>query len=129
MIVDSSAIVAILMREPDAERFEIALDTASRAIMSAATYVELVNAIDRKVGSDLLALADDLLSVAKIELVPFTVEQARWARHARLTYGAGRHPANLNFGDCFAYALAKATGEPLLYKGDDFSCTDVTTAA
>ena len=128
MIVDSSAIIAILMREPEAETFEPALDAAPRRAMSLATYVELVNVIDRKVGEDLLATAEELLAIAKIELVPFTLEQARWARHARLTYGTGRHPANLNFGDCFVYALAKETGEPLLYKGNDFIHTDIAAA-
>jgi ribonuclease VapC len=128
MIVDSSAVLAILLREPDAGRFELALDAAPRNAMSTATYVELVNVIDRKVGERQIATAEQLLVVAKIELVPFTAEQAQWARHARLTYGAGRHPASLNFGDCFAYALAKSTGEPLLFKGNDFSQTDVTPA-
>ena len=129
MIVDSSAIIAILMRESDAERFERALDQAPRNAMSAATYVELINVIDRKAGAYLLGNADEFLATAMMELVPFTIEQAQWARHARLTYGAGRHPANLNFGDCFSYALAKATGEPLLFKGDDFNRTDITPAA
>ena len=128
MIVDSSAVLAILLREADAERFELALAAAQRNAMSTATYVELVNVIDRRVGERQIATAEQLLAVAKIELVPFTAEQAQWARHARLTYGAGRHPAGLNFGDCFAYALAKSTGEPLLFKGNDFSKTDVTSA-
>jgi ribonuclease VapC len=128
MIVDTSTIVAILMREPDAVRFELALDSAARSTMSAATYVELVNVVDRKAGAGLLEAADEVLQIAKIEIVPFTLEQARWARHARLTFGVGRHPANLNFGDCFAYALAKSTGEPLLYKGNDFAHTDVAPA-
>jgi ribonuclease VapC len=128
VIVDSSAVIAILMREPDAERFEIALNAAPRSAMSTATYVELVTVIDRKAGADLLDAADELLATAKVELIPFTLQQAQWARHARLTYGTGRHQAKLNFGDCFAYALAKATGEPLLYKGDDFAQTDIAAA-
>jgi ribonuclease VapC len=128
VIVDSSAVIAILMREADAERFELALDRAPRNAMSTATYVELVNVIDRKIGAELLGKADELLVTAKMEIIPFTLEQARWARHARLTYGIGRHPAKLNFGDCFAYALAKTTGEPLLFKGDDFSHTDIVAA-
>ena len=128
MIVDSSAVIAILMREPDAERFERALDLAPRNAMSTATYVELINVIDRKAGGYLLGNADELLATAMVELIPFTLEQAQWARHARLTYGIGHHPARLNFGDCFAYALAKVTGEPLLFKGDDFSRTDVVAA-
>lgn len=128
MIVDTSAIVAILMREPDAARYEMALDAAPRNAMSAATYIELVNVVDRKTATDLLDAADEVLAIAKIEIVPFTLDQAQWARHARLTYGVGRHPANLNFGDCFAYALEKSTGEPLLFKRNDFAHTDVTPA-
>ncbi len=72
--------------------------------------------------------AERLMERAMIELVPFTAEQAKWARHARLTYGIGRHPAGLNFGDCFAYALAKESSAPLLYTGSDFSQTDVRAA-
>lgn len=101
MIVDSSATIAILMREPNAERYEAALLTAPRSAMSTATYVEVIIVIDRKAGAGMLALADEFVEAAQIELVPFTVEQAQWARHARLTHGAGRHPANLNLGDCF----------------------------
>jgi len=128
VIVDSSAIIAILMREADAEHFERALDQAPRNAMSTATYVELINVIDRKAAGYLLGNAEELLATAMVELIPFTLEQAQWARHARLTYGIGRHPARLNFGDCFAYALAKTTGEPLLYKGDDLRQTDIPAA-
>ena len=128
MIVDTSAIMAVLLREPDAERFELALEAAYRRAISTATYIELVNVIDRRVGGNLVHVAETLMTAAKIDLVPFTVEQAQWARHARLTYGVGRHRAKLNFGDCFAYALAKATGEPLLFKGDDFAYTDIASA-
>jgi ribonuclease VapC len=128
MIVDTSAILAVLLREADAERFELALEGASSRSISTATFVELVNVIDRRLGANLVRVAETLLTAAKIEIVPFTVEQAQWARHARLTYGVGRHQAKLNFGDCFAYALAKATGEPLLFKGDDFIHTDITSA-
>lgn len=128
MIVDSSALIAILWSEPEAEQFEAALDSAPRNAMSAATYVEVVNVIDRRAGAAALAIADELIDEVGINIVAFTLEQVRWARHARLTYGAGRHPANLNFGDCFAYALAKETGEPLLYKGNDFQHTDIVAA-
>lgn len=128
MIVDSSAILAILLLEPESRTFAELLAGTADLRMSAATYVELVNVCDRRAGLDAVAGAERFIERARIELAPFTVEQARWARHARLTYGAGRHPANLNFGDCFAYALAKETGEPLLYKGNDFAHTDIAAA-
>lgn len=125
MIVDSSAIVAVLMEEADAPFFEGKLATSPISQISTATYVELINVVDRRASERGVQALDRLFDRAGIELVPFDIEQAHWARHARLTYGVGRHPANLNFGDCFAYALAKATGEPLLFKGNDFSHTDV----
>jgi len=128
MIVDTSAIMAVLLREPEAKRFELALAAAPKRAMSAATFVELVNVIDRRLGANLVPVAEALMAAAKIELMPFTVEQAQWARHARLHYGIGRHRAGLNFGDCFAYALAKSTGEPLLFKGEDFIHTDIVSA-
>jgi ribonuclease VapC len=128
MIVDTSAIMAVLLREPDAKRFELLLAAAPRRLLSTASFVEVINVIDRRLGADLVATAEALLAAAKIELAPFTVEQAQWARHARLTYGIGRHRAGLNFGDCFVYALAKSTGEPLLFKGDDFVHTDIVPA-
>lgn len=125
MIVDSSAVMAVLLVEPEAKTFARLLERAAESRMSTASYVELVNVCDRRIGIDAVAMADRLIERARIELIPFTVEQAHWARHARLTYSIGRHPANLNFGDCFSYALAKSTGEPLLYKGNDFAHTDI----
>ncbi len=128
MIVDSSAILAVLLDEPEAAAFSELLTRTDDLRMSTATYVEVINVCDRRMGAEAVADADRLIERTQIELVAFTVEQAQWARHARLTYGVGRHRANLNFGDCFAYALAKATGEPLLFKGDDFSHTDIVAA-
>lgn len=128
MIVDSSALLAILLVEPDAGTYAERLAGPARARISTATYVELINVCDRRVGRDAVAEAERLIESAMIELVPFTIEQAQWARHARLTYGVGRHEAALNFGDCFTYALAKETGEPLLFKGSDFAYTDLTAA-
>jgi ribonuclease VapC len=128
VIVDTSAVMAILLVERDARTFADALAEALRPRMSAATYVELVNVCDRRLGSAAIPTADELIKRARLEIEPFTVEQAQWARHARLTYGVGRHRANLNFGDCFVYALAKSTGEPLLFKGDDFVHTDIVSA-
>lgn len=129
MIVDTSAILAVLLVEPEAASFADVMERTAALRMSTATYVELINVCDRRIGPDGMAKADQLIARAQIELIPFTIEHAQWARHARLTYGTGRHPASLNFGDCFAYALAKATGEPLLYKGDDFAQTDIEKAA
>jgi ribonuclease VapC len=126
--VDSSALMAILLAEPEAQTIADLLARTDTLRMSAATYVEVIHVCDRRIGSEAVAVADRLIDRARIEIVPFTLEQAQWARHARLTYGVGRHPAGLNFGDCFAYALAKSTGEPLLFKGNDFSKTDVTSA-
>ena len=128
MIVDSSAIIAVLRREPEARRFaELILD-ATTVRLSTGTYVELINVVDRRIGGEALPILDEFIDKARIRLEPFTVEQARWARHARVTFGIGRHVAALNYGDCFAYALAKATGEPLLFKGDDFARTDIQSA-
>lgn len=129
MIIDSSAVVAVLRREPEAEEFARLIAGATNPRMSTATYVELVNVIDRRLGDEALAIFDRFIEAAEIELVAFTPEQAQWARQARLTFGVGRHKAALNFGDCFAYALAKETGEALLFKGGDFAETDVTPAA
>jgi len=129
VIVDSSAILAVLLVESDAGRYAAILAGTSNVRMSAATYVELITVCDRHVGVEAVQMAERLIERAKIEIVPFTLEQMRWARHARLTYGVGRHPAHLNFGDCFTYALARETGEPLLFKGNDFSQTDVVSAA
>ena len=120
--------LAILLVESDARTYAEHLERADRARISTASYVELINVCDRRVGIDAVAAADRLIERAEIELIPFTIEQARWARHARLNFGVGRHPANLNFGDCFAYALVKATGEPLLFKGNDFARTDIASA-
>ncbi len=128
MILDSSAVVAVLRKEPEAREFADLMLRADSLKLSSATYVELVNVIDRRIGPTGLVVLDQFLQAIHVEQVPFTERQAVHARHARVTYGAGRHEAALNFGDCFAYALAKETGEPLLYKGDDFSRTDVPSA-
>ncbi len=129
MILDTSALVAILREEAEARRFAEAIEAASVRRISAATYVEVGAVVDR--GRDPVAsrLVDELIATASIVIEPVTVEQARIARDAYRDFGKGSgHPAGLNFGDCFAYALAKATGEPLLFKGDDFARTDVRVA-
>ncbi len=127
MIVDTSAIVAILRAEPDAEDYIDALAHAAAPKMSAATYVEAAVVVDANRDPVLSGRFDDL--VADIEVVPMTRELAHIARRAYRDFGKGSgHPARLNLGDCFSYALARGSGEPLLYKGDDFGHTDVASA-
>lgn len=129
MIVDTSAIIAILRQEPDARRIAEAIEAAPVRRMSAATYVEVGAVIDGARDPVASRSVDELIAVAGITLEPVTSEQARIAREAYRDFGRGSgHPAGLDFGDCFAYALAKAMGEPLLFKGDDFSRTDVHSA-
>jgi ribonuclease VapC len=126
VIVDTSAIIAILRQEPDARRIAEAIEAAPVRRMSAATYVEVGAVIDGARDPVASRSVDELIAVAGITLEPVTSEQARIAREAYRDFGRGSgHPAGLDFGDCFAYALAKAMGEPLLFKGDDFSRTDV----
>jgi ribonuclease VapC len=127
LIVDTSAIVAILRAEPDAEDYIDALAHAAAPQMSAATYVEAAVVVDANRDPVLSGRFDDL--VADIEVVPMTRELAHMARRAYRDFGKGSgHPARLNLGDCFSYALARGSGEPLLYKGDDFGHTDVASA-
>ena len=129
MIIDTSAIVAILREEAEARRFAEAIEAAPVRRISAATYVEIGAVIDGARDPVASRLVDDLLAAAQIVIEPVSPAQARIAREAYRDFGKGSgHAAGLNFGDCFAYALARATGEPLLYKGDDFSHTDVAAA-
>lgn len=132
MIVDSSAVIALLRDEPEAAAIAEALTLAEAAggsLISAATYVETGVVVDADRNPVESRRLDDLLRLAAIEIVDVTVSQARLARAAYRDFGRGSgHPARLNFGDCFAYALAKESGRPLLYKGNDFSHTDVTPA-
>jgi ribonuclease VapC len=129
VIVDSSALVAILRREEDSDRFARALAASARSRLSAATYVEVGIVIDGLGDPVLSRSLDTLLRTAAVEIVDLTVRQAEIARQAHRDFGRGSgHPAKLNYGDCFAYALAKDTDEALLYKGDDFVHTDVRSA-
>ncbi|MCA1941869.1 MAG: type II toxin-antitoxin system VapC family toxin [Caenispirillum bisanense] len=126
MIVDTSALVAILQGEDDAVALMGAIVAAPVRFMSAASYLELGIVIDKLRDPEFSGLVDHLLTRARIEIAPVTTDQARLAREAYRRYGRGSgHPARLNFGDCFAYALAKDRDMPLLFKGDDFSHTDV----
>lgn len=126
MIVDTSAVVAILRGEPDAGSYGDALARAVEPRMSAGTYLETAIVVDLNGDPVLSGRLDDLMSAVGMGVEPVTKEQADVARRAYRDFGKGRgHRAALNFGDCFAYALARVSGEPLLYKGDDFSHTDV----
>jgi ribonuclease VapC len=129
MIVDSSAIVAILKREPDWRTFSRALDTSEISRISAANYFESSVVVDGWKDPILSALLDELIERFDIHIEPVTPEQARIARQAYRDYGKNSgHPANLNFGDCFSYALARAKREPILFKCADFMHTDLRSA-
>lgn len=129
MVIDTSALIAYLNAEPEAERIETALLAARRLFLSAGTLVEAGIVAERQNeesgGRDL----DLLLHRLQVEVVPVTQEQAELARGAYRRFGKGVHPAGLNFGDCFSYALSRSLGEPLLFVGGDFSQTDVAVAA
>lgn len=129
MIVDTSAVLAILRDEPEAARCaEVIAKSAARRI-SAANFLEAAIVIDGSRDPIASRRFNDLLREAGVLIAPVTERQARIARAAYRDFGKGSgHPARLNFGDCFAYALAKATGEPLLFKGEDFTHTDITPA-
>ncbi len=128
MILDTSALFAILADEPERRSFNEAIEAAESRRMSVATFVETSIVLEARYGAAGARELDLFLERAAIELVPVDLEQARLARRAWSRFGKGRHPAALNFGDCFAYALAAALGEPLLFKGDDFAQTDVVPA-
>ena len=128
MIVDSSAVLAVLYREPDAERYERVIAESPNCRMSVANMLEASIVLEGRGGTAAGHELDVFLQSAAIELAPVTVEHAEAARRAWRRFGKGNHPAALNFGDCFAYALANVTGEPLLFKGEDFSQTDIEAA-
>jgi ribonuclease VapC len=128
VIVDTSALMAILFAERDAERYARALAAADRCLMSAANYVEAAIVIETQAREAGRRQFDAFVARAGIVIEAVTAEHAQLARHAFFEFGKGRHRAGLNFGDCFAYALAKAMDEPLLYKGEDFKRTDVASA-
>ena len=126
MIVDSSALVAIIFDEPERASFLAAIAAADRTYLSAASYVELCAVIDGRGDPVLSRQVDRLLEHLSITITDLTVEQAHRARRAYRDFGRGSgHPAALNLGDCFTYALATSRDEPLLFKGDDFGHTDV----
>jgi ribonuclease VapC len=128
MIVDSSAILAVLFSESDAETYARAIAEADSCRVSAATFVEIAIVVEAQTKNSGSRQFDAFMRRAGITIEPVTEEQAHIARQAYTDFGKGRHGAALNFGDCFSYALAKVTGEPLLFKGDDFKQTDIIPA-
>lgn len=130
MIVDTSALVAIIADEPESQRLLRALASAGSVQMSAATYVECGIVIDNRAGAATRRRFDDLLTTLDVEVVALTPQQARLAREAHRDFGRGSgSPARLNLGDCFSYALAADLGGELLFIGDDFAATDIGRAA
>lgn len=128
MIIDTSAILAVLLGEPDAGRYEDAIAAAWPRRMSVVALLEAAMVVESRGGAAAGQELDMLLEKSAVELVPVTPEHANAARRAWRRFGKGNHPAGLNFGDCFAYALAKTAGEPLLFKGEDFAQTDIEVA-
>jgi len=128
MILDTSALLAILLRELEAADFARAMEGAKVVRMSVASYLEAAIYVDRNGDEVRRAILDTLLEEFAIQLEPVSVEHARAARQAFQLFGRGRHAAGLNYGDCFTYALAKTVREPLLFKGEDFSKTDIVAA-
>jgi ribonuclease VapC len=128
MIMDSSAVVAVLRAEPEARTIAQAMKRRGACSISAVNYVEAAIVIDRSHDPIASRRFDDFFRETEIAIEPVTSRQARIAREAYRDFGKGRHRAGLNFGDCFAYALAKEKGEPLLFKGEDFRHTDIEAA-
>lgn len=125
MIIDPSALLAILQNEPERRLYNEAIESAETCSMSTASFVEGSMIVESRFGSDGVRDLDLFIAKAQITLVPVDIEQAHLARQAFRQYGKGRHRAGLNFGDCFSYALARSLAQPLLFKGGDFTQCDV----
>lgn len=128
MVIDSSALIAILLDEPERRLFNEKIEADPRRLLSAGSFIETALVIESRLGEAGGRELDLLLYRAAVDVMPVDRDQAEIARRAFRIYGRGRHPAGLNFGDCFAYALARSTGEKLLFKGDDFGQTDIAAA-
>ncbi len=128
MILDSSALVAILFKEPEAERLAAVIRDADTAAIAAPTLLETAIVAEGRTLPGMAEKLDALMGAIRPEIVPFTAAHASLARDAWRRYGKGRHKAGLNLGDCFSYALAKERGQALLFKGDDFAATDIEPA-
>lgn len=125
MVIDTSAILAIALNEPDAARYEQGIVADSVRMISAATLLEVAMVLETRLGEAAGRELDLWLLKAGVDVVAVDADQIEVARRAWRRFGKGRHPAGLNYGDCFSYALAFTRAEPLLYKGDDFSKTDI----
>lgn len=125
MVIDTSALLAILQNEPERRKFNEAIEAAETRSMSTASFLEASMIVESRYGADGVRDLDLLIAKAKISLVPVDEDQAHLARQGFQKYGKGRHPAGLNYGDCFSYALARSLEQPLLFKGNNFSQTDV----
>ncbi len=125
MVIDTSALLAILQNEPERRKFNEAIEAAETRSMSTASFLETSMIVESRYGADGVRDLDLLIAKAKVSLVPVDEDQAHLARQGFQKYGKGRHPAGLNYGDCFSYALARSLELPLLFKGNDFSQTDV----
>jgi ribonuclease VapC len=125
MVLDTSAILAILQNEPERRQFNEAIEAADTRSISTASFVECSMILDSSYGADGVRDLDLFIAKAQVSLIPVDEEQADLARRAFRKYGKRRHPAGLNFGDCFSYALSTALEEPLLFKGNDFPQTDI----
>jgi ribonuclease VapC len=129
MVLDSSALVAVLFDEPERPRLTIAIERDPRRLISAANLLETALVVEARRGESAGRELDLLMHRAEVQTVSVEAEHIDLARSAWRRFGRGRHRAGLNFGDCFAYALAASTGEPLLFKGEDFRHTDVSSAS
>jgi ribonuclease VapC len=129
VIVDTSALLAILFQEPEAQRIADAIEDCPVCRLPATCFLEAVITLLGRAGEEGLRDLDVFLAQSRMEIASITELHARLARDASKRYGKGRHPAKLNFGDCMAYALAKETGEALLFRGTDFGKTDIAVAA
>jgi ribonuclease VapC len=125
MVLDTSALLALLLDEPEAEDFRLAVEEDATRLVSAATLLETALVIEARKGDPGGRELDTLVQKAEVIIVPVEAEHVAEARRAYRRFGKGRHAAGLNFGDVFAYALARVSGEPLLFKGDDFTKTDI----
>ncbi len=128
MVIDTSALLAILQDEPERRSFNEVIEAAASRKLSVASFVEVSMVLEARYGAAGIRELDDFLDRAQIQLVSVDAAQGRLARRAFSQFGKGRHPAGLNYGDCFSYALAASLEESLLFKGQDFAATDIASA-
>ncbi len=129
MVLDTSALLVILLDEPESAKFRLAVEADPVRLVSAASLLETAMVIETRFGESGGRELDLLVHKADIHVVSVDLEQVEIARHALRHFGKGRHPAGLNYGDCFSYALSQASGEPLLFKGEDFTKTDIESVS